>query len=258
MHENANLVYQTKTTQFVLDTILEGQPRQAGGGGGDSGGADQTNDMVIGMIKQIAGTIVRKISADNAYGPQMEPDAGGRMPSLTTVLLQETDRYNRMLAHVHHTLVELERAIRGLVVMSEQLESLFVAMVANRVPQLWAHKGFLSTKSLASWVRDFQLRCEFVQNWMDEGIAPSTWLPGLFFPQSFLTGTMQTHSRLSGEAIDGLVLDFDVMPDTLSQEDVFEGRAAKRSVVSSNEIFDRKLIHFNTVLRPFLDHLGPF
>lgn len=224
MHENANLVYQTKETQFVVDTIVEGQPRATGGAGGASG-ASQNDAIVRGMIEQIGTALIVKINSDQPYAGQMQLDARGRMPSLTTVLLQETDRFNRLLGIVHDSLVQLERAIRGFVVMSEALEAVYAALLTNRVPALWARTGFLSTKSLADWVYDFQLRCDYVQTWMRRGLPPSTWLSGLFFPQSFLTGTLQTHARRTGQPIDALLLDFEVLPQTLLQSEIYEARA---------------------------------
>lgn len=220
MHENANLVYQTKETQFVVDTILEGQPRSSGGGGG----ASDNDDIVMGMIEQIGATLTTKISSDNPYKAQMQLDDRGRVPSITTVLLQETDRFNRLLGVVHDSLAQLDRAIRGFVVMSEALEAVYAALLSNRIPALWAKKGFLSTKSLAGWVYDFKMRCDYIQTWMNNGLPPSTWLSGLFFPQSFLTGTLQTHARRTGQPIDALLLDFEVLPQTLMQSEIYEAR----------------------------------
>ena len=55
------------------------------------------------------------------------------MPSLTTVLTQEVDRYNKLLKLIHSSLVSLQKAIKGLVVMSEQLEEVFVSFINNTV-----------------------------------------------------------------------------------------------------------------------------
>ena len=55
------------------------------------------------------------------------------MDSLTTVLVQEVDRYNRLLRCIHSTLSGLKRAIRGLVVMSEELDRVYRAFVNNQV-----------------------------------------------------------------------------------------------------------------------------
>ncbi|GBP13922.1 Dynein heavy chain 6, axonemal, partial [Eumeta japonica] len=40
-------------------------------------------------------------------------DARGQLPSLTTVLLQEIDRYNNSLSGIHSSLMSLQKAIKG-------------------------------------------------------------------------------------------------------------------------------------------------
>lgn len=229
MHENANLVFQTKETTFFLDTILAGQPRQSAGGGG--GGSSSSDDIVMAMALKIGDALTKKINSDTPYEPQMQLDDRGRVPSLTTVLLQETDRFNRLLGIVHESLVQLGRAIKGFVVMSEALEAVFNALLANQVPAMWHKRGFLSTKTLGNWVLDFQYRIDYIQTWMDEGVPCSSWISGLYFPQSFLTGTLQTHARRYNLPIDSLLIDYEVLPQTIAQGDVYEShRSGMRDV----------------------------
>lgn len=45
--------------------------------------------------------------------------------SMSTVLVQEVIRYNRLLHIIHSTLAEVLRALKGLVVMSESLEAIW-------------------------------------------------------------------------------------------------------------------------------------
>lgn len=56
----------------------------------------------------------------------------------------------------------LKNAIKGIALMSESLEEVFIAFMNNQVPQMWAKKGYLSLKSLGSWVIDLQLRIDFI------------------------------------------------------------------------------------------------
>lgn len=49
------------------------------------------------------------------------------------------------------SLVNVKKALKGLVVMSEDLEALANSLFDNQVPNMWAEKGFLSMKPLASW-----------------------------------------------------------------------------------------------------------
>ena len=56
----------------------------------------------------------------------------------------------------------IQKAIKGLVVMSEELEMVYTSFLNNQVPQLWASAAYPSLKPLASWIRDLVLRIHFV------------------------------------------------------------------------------------------------
>ena len=131
--------------------------------------------------------------------------------SMSTVLVQEVVRYNRLLTVIHDSLRELGRALRGLVVMSEALERMANAMWINQVPRAWADRAYPSLKGLAAWADDLCARTAFLQAWIDRGIPAVFWLSGFFFPQAFLTGTLQNYARKHGVSIDTLAFDFRVM-----------------------------------------------
>jgi dynein heavy chain len=48
----------------------------------------------------------------------------------------------------------LKNAIKGLAVMSEDLDNMYSAMLNNKVPQLWSEKAYPSLKPLGSWVEN--------------------------------------------------------------------------------------------------------
>lgn len=234
MHENANLVFQTKETQFFLDTIMAGQPRQSGAGGG--AGGTNSDDIVMEIIHKVVQSLATKIDSDNPYPSLIKLDEKGRVPSLTTVLMQETDRFNKLLRIIHDSLINLQKAIKGFVVMSETLEGVFYALLNNQVPNMWAAKGFLSTKSLGNWVIDFQYRIDYLQTWTNKGLPSSSWLSGLYFPQSFLTGTLQTHARKHNLPIDSLLIDFEVLKETVIQGEVYASHMNGESEVCMRDI----------------------
>ena len=60
--------------------------------------------------------------------------------SMNTVLVQEVIRYNRLLGVIHQTLKDLLKALKGLVVMSQSLETMANSIFNNMVPELWASK----------------------------------------------------------------------------------------------------------------------
>jgi len=60
----------------------------------------------------------------------------GAYPSLDTVLIQELDRFNTLVRAKRASLRLLRKAIKGLVVMSAELEAMFNAFQNNQVRPL--------------------------------------------------------------------------------------------------------------------------
>ena len=54
-----------------------------------------------------------------------------------TVLRQEINRFDRLLAIIHTSLSSLRLAVKGEVLMSEQLEEAYNSLLSNRVPKAW-------------------------------------------------------------------------------------------------------------------------
>jgi dynein heavy chain len=130
--------------------------------------------------------------------------------SLNTVLKQEALRVNRLAAIMVTTLKEFRKAIRGLVVMSSELDTLGIEMFNNQVPEAWANKGFLSLKPLSNWINDFNDRRDFFQEWFEGGTPTVFWVSGFFFPQAFLTGALQNYARKYKIAIDIISMQLEV------------------------------------------------
>jgi len=102
--------------------------------------------------------------------------------SMNTVLFQECVRYNALLADMKIMLTQVQRALLGEVVMSEDLEKMADSVFDNLVPPSWAKKGFLSLKPLSSWIIDCNDRINFLLNWIKDGTPNVYWLSGFFFP----------------------------------------------------------------------------
>jgi dynein heavy chain len=117
----------------------------------------------------------------------------------------------------------MKKAIKGFVVMNEQLEKMYNAFLNNQVPAMWSGVAYPSMKTLGSWVKDLELRVEFIQLWITNGFPKSYWLPGIFFPQGFLTGTLQVHARKYDLPIDELSFEFHIHPIYRDQQHYRDG-----------------------------------
>lgn len=76
------------------------------------------------------------------------------------------------------------------------------------MPKAWADKGFLSLKPLASWNYDLKERIDFLTSWIKNGTPKVFWIPGFFFPQGFITGSLQNYARKKVIAIDRISFTF--------------------------------------------------
>lgn len=232
MHDNANIAFENKETSTLIQTIVDVQPRAIGGGGGD------TPDQIVWRVcDQTRAKIAKGIDKSLINPDLMIPDDMGQLNSLTTVLIHETDRFNTLLGLIHNSLNELQKAIKGIVVMSEAFEEVFTAFINNRVPNMWHKKGYNSLKSLGSWIHDLTLRINFMEKWLVEGAQPSSWVSGLFFPQGLLTGSLQSYARRYRVPIDALMFDFHPLPIFLSQDDVFKQNTRKKEEAVGPDVY---------------------
>ena len=63
------------------------------------------------------------------------------------------------------TLTDIQKAIKGLVVMSLELERMSQSFLNAKVPEAWAKVAYLSLKPLGSWVKDLVERLVFFSKW---------------------------------------------------------------------------------------------
>ncbi|KAI9333548.1 dynein heavy chain and region D6 of dynein motor-domain-containing protein [Obelidium mucronatum] len=216
MHENANISYQLQESRRVVRTVLDVQPRMASSGTGKSAEEIVTDIATVILDAMPELLYIDLYAIENAEGASTATDlfakgSDGRMiNSLSTVLIQESNRFNKLLKVTKSSLVYLIKAVKGLVVMSAELELVYQSLLNNEVPKAWAAVAYPSLKPLAAWVKDLHLRIEQLSVWIDYGQPPCFWLPGFFFPQGFLTGVLQNMARKHNIPIDSLVFAYKV------------------------------------------------
>lgn len=202
LHDNANISCALAETSLLLESALSLQPRSAGGAGKSW---DQALEETAREIAARIPPLFDIERADIAF-PVVYSE------SMNTVLTQELIRFNRLIAIVTSSLSEIQRALRGLVVLSAELEAMGNSMVNGQVPKMWSSMAYPSLKPLGSWVTDFLARLTFLQSWMDHGAAPPVfWISGFFFTQAFITGTQQNFARKHELPIDQVGYDMVVL-----------------------------------------------
>jgi len=115
---------------------------------------------------------------------------------------------------------EMSKALKGLVVMSDELDNVFACFLSNTVPGTWAKAAYPSLKPLASWTKDLYARIEFIRTWLRTGAPNLYWISGFYFPQGFMTGMLQSNARKYLIPIDTLNIQFTVTKT--GPEDILE------------------------------------
>ncbi|XP_025602682.2 dynein axonemal heavy chain 1-like [Athalia rosae] len=202
LHENADISYAQAETHACLDTLLALQPKEVGGAA-----ASSMEEVSSKRAKDILEELPPLFNLGNFHEkyPVLYEE------SLNTVLFQEAKRYNGLLQELTLSLNDLLKALRGLVVMSERLETMSGSLFNNKVPKIWADKGYASLKPLGAWVIDLKERIKFITEWYNKGIPAAFWISGFYFPQAFLTGTLQNFARRYATSIDTIDFAFTVL-----------------------------------------------
>ncbi|NXP46066.1 DYH7 protein, partial [Heliornis fulica] len=215
LHENVGISKDLQQTKILFETLLL---TQGGGTQGTSGGGDCT-------LYEIADDILSKLPNDFDIEGCLTKYPVSYEESMNTVLVQEMGRFNILIQTIRNTLINLKKAIKGLVVMDAELEALCGSLLIGKVPESWARCSYPSLKPLGSYILDFLQRVKFLQDWYEFGKPTVFWLSGFYFTQAFLTGAMQNYARKHRIPIDLLGYDFQVMPqgtaDTAPEDGVY-------------------------------------
>ncbi|XP_075883238.1 dynein axonemal heavy chain 12 isoform X2 [Nelusetta ayraudi] len=203
MHENVDISKDLQQTKLLFDSLLLTQ-----GGGGKGGGSSGSDNALY----EIASDVLNKLPPNFDTEAALEKYPVLYEESMNTVLVQEMERYNTLCTTIRVSLQNLLKAIKGLVVMDAELESVANSLLVGRVPERWAKRSYPSLKPLGSYIVDFLAKLKFLQDWYDKNKPKVFWLSGFFFTQAFLTGALQNFARKYRVPIDLLGFAFEVLP----------------------------------------------
>ena len=206
MHENAKITSANAEAFGLFEICLSLQASDSGGG--SAGARDK-------LIEATAKDIFVKVSAKGEFDVEgismMYPIVYEE--SMNTVLIQECIRYNKLIDTMLRQLPELLKALKGLVVMSGELDAIANSLALNAVPDAFTKVAYPSMKPCAAWVLDLIDRLDFVVNWIDQGVPNVFWISGFYFPQAFLTGSLQNFARKYKLPIDTVSFNFNFKKD---------------------------------------------
>jgi dynein heavy chain len=196
LHPNADMSFRVKDVTEMLDTLSATKPKGGGGGGGSGGVSRDT------VVYDKAGELLEKMPPDfveEVYMQQIKSMGGLDVP-LNIFLYQEIQRMQAVLASVRSTLISLQLAIKGEVVLTEALVTISNDIFDARVPKAWIYtmsgtefSWILPTLGL--WFSSLTRRQTQYSSWLERGRPVTFWMTGFFNPQGFLTGMKQEVTR---------------------------------------------------------------
>ncbi|XP_018571400.1 dynein heavy chain 12, axonemal [Anoplophora glabripennis] len=201
LHTNAGITRDLQDSTLLLNSVLKVYGETAGASVGE------TDKYLMVLCTDILSKLPKPFDLEVAktqYPVEYSE-------SMNTVLVQEMERFNKLLKVIAGSLITMQKAIQGLVAMSPALEAFSSSLMLGRIPDNWAAVSYPSLKNLPSYVSDFIIRMEFLQNWFKKGKPPTFWVSGFFFTQAFLTGVKQNYARKYTIPIDKLTFDFAIL-----------------------------------------------
>ncbi|XP_033627732.1 dynein heavy chain 10, axonemal-like [Asterias rubens] len=192
LHPNAEINYYTQAARDMWAQLVELQPQT-----GETGAGISREDFIANIASDIQGKLPAQFELDKIrkkYGLEISPT--------TVVLLQELERFNRLIARMAKSLAELQRALKGEVGMSSELDDVARALFNGQIPNIWRRLAPDTLKGLGNWMLHFQKRFTQYTTWVNESEPPVMWLSGLHIPESYLTALVQATCRKNGWPLD--------------------------------------------------------
>ncbi|XP_077418136.1 dynein axonemal heavy chain 10-like isoform X1 [Vanacampus margaritifer] len=192
LHSNAEIGYYTQAAKDMWLHLIDLQPQT-----GESGGSISRDDYITQVAQDIQNKLPAIFDLDvirKKFGTDISPTS--------VVLLQELERFNKLIVRMKRSLAELQRALAGEVGMSSELDEVARALFNGQIPAIWKSLAPDTLKSLGNWMIHFKRRFEQYKSWVDSAEPKVMWLSGLQIPESYLTALVQAACRRNGWPLD--------------------------------------------------------
>ena len=91
-------------------------------------GAKTPDEIVIEKAKELKKGLPPILERSLGKKDLFKTDKQGLLSSLSTVLLQEISRFNKLLTIMRSSLVQIKKSIKGFIVMSSELDSMYISI----------------------------------------------------------------------------------------------------------------------------------
>lgn len=164
LHANADIAKDYKETQALFDSVLLTLPRLSSAAAAPATTAAATDDgegsqpSPLNHVDELAADLLGKLPEQFELADVQQLYPVDYRESMNTVLCQEAGRFNVLIGTISQSLSTLRRALKGMIVMSAQLEQVADSVTVGRVPAAWMAVSYPSLKPLASYVQDLVAR----------------------------------------------------------------------------------------------------
>eukprot|EP00702_Spironucleus_salmonicida_P008256 EST49547.1 Dynein heavy chain [Spironucleus salmonicida] len=190
LHSNAEISYLEAASREMWLNLAELQPRT------QSADSIQKEDFLIGLCKTLETRVPTEIDL-------LAARKKFKIPQPTDiVLLQEIERFNRLLVVMRENILDLQRALAGEIGMSSDLDGMANMLFVGQMPQKWRKFAPATLKNLSGWMQHLINRADQYKKWLALGEPAVVWLSGLHIPESYLTALVQTCSRIKKWPLD--------------------------------------------------------
>ncbi|XP_072207474.1 dynein axonemal heavy chain 10 [Excalfactoria chinensis] len=212
LHANAEIGYYTQAVRGIWSHLLELQPQT-----GESGTGVSRDEYIAHVAKDIENKIPEVFDLT-----KIRKGFGLHLTPTTVVLLQELERFNKLIICMAKSLAELQRALAGEVGMSSELDDVARALFNGQIPGIWRRLAPDTLKTLGNWIIFFRDRYNQYSTWVNECEPKVMWLSGLHIPESYLTALVQACCRKNKWPLDHSTL-YTEVTKYRTAEDISEG-----------------------------------
>jgi len=202
LHPNAEITYLANAGKDICMSLIAMQT-------GVESAADATEESdgpAMSARDQMVWTICSGILKRLAEQPPLKY-ASAMLSPTEVVLCQEIERYTKLVDRITLSLVDLKRALKGEIGLSQELDEVGSSLFNGLIPDKWRKIAPESEKPIASWMDHLSRRYAQYALWAREGKAPAVlWISGLHVPESMLSALVQTTCRAKGWALDKSVV----------------------------------------------------
>jgi len=141
----------------LFNALIDLQPKDSGGEA--AGEVKSANELTADLIKFLVEDkgIKSMIFNIDAIKQNIDPEQRGPYQN---VFLQEIEYMNSLLLEITRSLDEIDQGFKGILSISEQMETVILSISLNRVPVSWATLAYPSKRGLTSWLNNLFQRIE--------------------------------------------------------------------------------------------------